>query len=67
MGANPRGGRTFDFAALAAHPLRALVVGALGLLLVPLFAALVMAIGFLTAIVMTIGLIAGLAIVHGLI
>ena len=67
MGASPRGGRTFDLATLAAHPLRALVVGALGLLLVPLFAALVMAIGFLTAIVMTFGLLAGLSIVHALI
>jgi len=67
MGANPRGGRTFDLATLAAHPLRALIVGALGLLLIPLFAALVMAIGFLTAIVMTFGLLAGLAIVHALI
>jgi Zn-dependent protease with chaperone function len=67
MGAHPRGGRTFDLATLAAHPLRALIVGALGLLLVPLFAALVMAIGFLTAIVMTFGLLAGLAIVHALI
>jgi hypothetical protein len=37
------------------------------LLLVPLFAALVMAIGFLTAIVMTFGLLAGLSIVHALI
>ena len=35
--------------------------------LVPLFAALVMAIGFLTAIVMTFGLLAGLGIVHALI
>lgn len=67
MGANPRGGRTFDLAALAAHPLRALVVGALALLLVPLFAALVVAIGFLTAVVMTFGLLAGLGIVHALI
>jgi Zn-dependent protease with chaperone function len=67
MGANPRGGRAFDLATLAAHPLRALVVGALGLLLIPLFAALVMAIGFLTAIVMTFGLLAGLSIVHALI
>ena len=67
MGAAPRGGRPFDLAALAAHPLRALVVGALGLLLVPLFAALVMAIGFLTAMVMTFGLLAGLVIVHALI
>jgi hypothetical protein len=67
MGANPRGWRTVDLAALMAHPLRAPVVGALGLLLVPLFAALVMAIGFLTAIVMTFGLLAGLGIVHALI
>jgi Zn-dependent protease with chaperone function len=67
MGASPRGGRTVDLAALMAHPLRALVVGALGLLLVPLFTALVMAIGFLTAIVMTFGLLAGLGIVHALI
>ena len=67
MGANPRGGRTFDLAALAAHPLRAFVVGALALLLVPLFAALVVAIGFLTAVVMTFGLLAGLGIVHALI
>ena len=67
MGANPRGGRAVDLAALAAHPLRALVVGALGLLLVPLFAALVMLVGFLTAIVMTFGLLAGLSIVHALI
>jgi len=67
MGANPRGGRTFDLAALAAHPLRAFVVGALALLLVPLFVALVVAIGFLTAVVMTFGLLAGLGIVHALI
>lgn len=67
MGANPRGGRAFDLATLAAHPLRALVVGALALLLVPLFAALVMAIGFLTIMVMTFGLLAGLGIVHALI
>ena len=67
MGAAPRGSRALDLAALAAHPLRALVVGALGLLLVPLFAALVMAVGFLTAIVMTFGLVAGLVIVHALI
>jgi Zn-dependent protease with chaperone function len=67
MGANPRGGRAFDLATLTAHPLRALIVAALGLLLVPLFAALVMAIGFLTLIVMTFGLLAGLGIVHALI
>lgn len=67
MGANPRGRRALDLATLAAHPLRSLVVGALGLLLVPLFAVLVMAIGFLTVMVMTFGLLAGLTIVHGLI
>jgi Zn-dependent protease with chaperone function len=67
MGASPRGGRTFDLATLAAHPLRALMVGGLGLLLIPLFAALVMAIGFLTAMVMTFGLLAGLSIVYALI
>ena len=67
MGAAPRGGPAFDLATLAAHPLRALVVGALGLLLVPLFAALVVAIGFLTVMVMTFGLLAGLSIVHALI
>jgi Zn-dependent protease with chaperone function len=67
MGASPRTVRTFDFAAFAAHPLRVLVVGILGLLLVPLFAMLFIAIGFLTAIVMTFGLVAGLAIVHALI
>jgi len=39
----------------------------LALLLVPLFAALDMAIGFLTAMVMTFGLLAGLGIVHALI
>ena len=67
MGAAPRGGRAFDLRTLLAHPLRALVVGALGLLLVPLFAALVVAIGFLTVMVMTFGLLAGLGIVHALI
>ena len=67
MGAAPRGRRALDLATLAAHPLRSLVVGALGLLLVPLFAVLVMAIGFLTAMVMTFGLLAGLGIVHALI
>jgi ABC-type transporter Mla maintaining outer membrane lipid asymmetry permease subunit MlaE len=67
MGAAPRGGRARDLATLVAHPLRALVVAALSLLLVPLFAALFVAIGFLTAIVMTFGLLAGLTIVHALI
>jgi len=67
MGANSRDAPAIDLAALAAHPLRALVVGLLSLLLVPLFAVLVMAIGFLTAMVMTFGLLAGLGIVHGLI
>ena len=51
----------------AIDPLRALVVGALVLLLVPLFVALVGAIGFLTVMVMTFGLLAGLGIVHALI
>ena len=67
MGAVPRARRTVDLATLAAHPSRALVVAALGVLLVPLFAVLVMAIGFLTAMVMTFGLLAGLGIVHALI
>ena len=67
MGAAPRGGRAPSLGSLLAHPLRALVVGALGLLLVPLFVALVAAIGFLTVMVMTFGLLAGLAIVHALI
>lgn len=67
MGATPRGRRAPGLASLAAHPLRALVVAALSLLLVPLFAALVVAIGFLTAIVMMVGLVAGLAIVRALI
>ncbi|MGD9886308.1 MAG: M48 family metalloprotease [Reyranella sp.] len=67
MGAAPRGWRTPGLANLAAHPLRALVVAALGLLLVPLFAILVLAIGFLTAIVMMVGLVAGLMIVQVLI
>jgi Zn-dependent protease with chaperone function len=57
-----------SFGAFAAqHPLRALVVGALSLLLVPLFAILVAAVGFLTVIVMMFGLVAGLGIVHALI
>jgi hypothetical protein len=67
MGAAPRGGRALDLATLAAHPLRAFVIAALALLLVPLFVALTIAIGFLTAIVMTVGLLAGLGIVHALI
>lgn len=68
MGAAPRGGRMPTLARLfATHPLRALVVAALGLLLVPLFAALVVAIGFLTSLVMMVGLVAGLALVHALI
>ena len=67
MGANPRNARTLDLAALGEHPLRALVVGTLSLLLVPLFAILVMAIGFLTVMIMTFGLLAGLGIVHALI
>lgn len=67
MGAEARGVRRIDFAVLAAHPLRALVVGALGLLLIPLFVVLFGAIGFLTAMVMSFGLLAGLGIVNALI
>jgi Zn-dependent protease with chaperone function len=66
MGASPRG-RSFDLRALLAHPMPALVVVGLSLLLVPLLVALVGAIGFLTAIVMTFSLVAGLGIVHALI
>jgi Zn-dependent protease with chaperone function len=66
MGALPRG-RTMSLRSLLAHPLGALVVVALGLLLVPLLVALLGAIGFLTIIVMTFSLVAGLAIVHVLI
>ncbi len=68
MGAASReSGRAFDRKTLAAHPGRAAVVGALGLLLVPLFAILVGAVGFLTLMVTSIGLLAGLTIVHVLI
>ncbi|MBV8192855.1 MAG: M48 family metalloprotease [Alphaproteobacteria bacterium] len=67
MGASPRGTRTIDLRVLFAHPARAAVLGALGLLLVPLFVALFGAIGFLTVMVMTFGLLAGLGIVHALI
>jgi hypothetical protein len=68
MGAAPRGWQTVRLRAFAEqHPLRALVVGALSLLLVPLFAILVLAVGFLTVIVMMFGLVAGLGIVHALI
>lgn len=68
MGAASReSGRAFDLKTLAAHPGRAAVVGVLGLLLVPLFAILVGAVGFLTLMVTSIGLLAGLTIVHLLI
>lgn len=68
MGAGARrSARRIDFALIAAHPIRSLVVGALGLLLVPLFALLFFLIGFLTVMVMTFGLLAGLTIVHLLI
>jgi hypothetical protein len=68
MGAAPRGRRPPGLASLAALPLpRALAVAALGLLLVPLFAILVVAIGFLTALVMMVGLVAGLVVVQALI
>jgi hypothetical protein len=67
MGASPRALRTIDLRVLFGHPGRAAVLGALGLLLVPLFVALAGAIGFLTVMVMTFGLLAGLGIVHALI
>ncbi len=68
MGATPRFvAKAIDLRALAAHPVRALVLGGLGLLVVPLFAVLFAGIGFLTAIVTTIGLYAGLGIVRWLI
>lgn len=68
MGATPRFvAKAVDLGALAAHPVRALVLGGLGLLIVPLFAILFAAIGFLTAMVTTIGLYAGLGIVRWLI
>lgn len=68
MGAEARPSGAFDFKAFAAaRPGSAAIVGALGLLLVPLFAVLFAAIGFLTAIVTSIGLLTGLMIVHTLI
>ena len=68
MGAEARPSGAFDFKAFAAaRPGSAAIVGALGLLLVPLFAVLFAAIGFLTAIVTSIGLLTGLMIVHALI
>ena len=68
MGAASReSGRIFDLKTLAAHPGRAAVVGVLGLLLVPLLAVLIGAVGFLTLMVTSIGLMAGLTIVHLLI
>ncbi len=53
-------------AAIANHPGRALLVGLLLLLLVPLGGTLVLAVLYLTAIAMTLGLAAGLALATGL-
>jgi Zn-dependent protease with chaperone function len=55
-----------NFEELARHPVRALVVGFLLLLLIPLFAVLVMAAAYITAIVMTMSLAAGLTIVSAM-
>lgn len=52
-----------DLARLAADPVRALVLGSLSLLLVPLFLILFVMIGYLTAFVMTMSLALGLGLV----
>jgi hypothetical protein len=51
---------------IAQHPGKALLVGFLLLLLVPLGGALIVMIGYLTAIAMTLALAAGLAVAAGL-
>jgi Zn-dependent protease with chaperone function len=69
LGATAGGGdpiRRLRYDMIAQYPGQALLVGFLLLLLVPLGAALVLAIGYLTAIAMTMGLAAGLAITAGL-
>jgi Zn-dependent protease with chaperone function len=64
MGANLRPTRAgVDWAQVAAHPVRTLIVGGLILLLGPLFLILFVMIGYVTAIVMTMGLAAGLGLV----
>jgi len=54
------------FDMIAQHPGKALLVGFLLLLLVPLGGALIVMIGYLTAIAMTLALAAGLAVAAGL-
>ena len=68
LGAIAGGGapaRLIRFELIALYPGRALLVGFLLALLVPLGVTLVLAVGYLTAIAMTLGLAAGLAITAG--
>ena len=58
--------RFVRFDMIAQYPGRALLVGFLLALLVPLGVTLVLAVGYLTAIAMTLGLAAGLATAAGL-